>query len=156
MSVLRAPGPVDTRGARTGRGIMAFDRDSDWMWARACELLDRAERLHRQFFRPGRAGQGGPVWQPPVDIFETGRDLWILIALPGVPGPAIEVRSDGGTLVVTGERPLPSVLRGAEIHRLEIPYGRFERRIELPPGRFSLESREDLHGCLALNLRKLF
>lgn len=127
------------------------------MWARACELLDRAERLHRQFFRPGREGSAGyPVWHPPVDVFETGQGLWILIALPGVPGSAIEVGVEAGTLVVTGERPLPSALRGAEIHRLEIPYGRFERRIELPAGRYALQSREELHGCLVLSLRKHF
>ncbi len=23
-----------------------------WMWAEACEILQQADRLHRQFFRP--------------------------------------------------------------------------------------------------------
>lgn len=136
---------------------MPFDIDKGWMWEDACELLDRAERLHRQFFRPGRA-RGGPrvAWQPPVDIFETDGELWVLVALPGVPESAIQVRAESGTLIVTGERTLPAALRGAEIHRMEIPYGRFERRIELPPGRFRLEGREALYGCLALSLRKVF
>ena len=41
------------------------------------------------------------------------------------------------------------------IHRLELPYGRFERRIELPPGRFDVVRRELVDGCLTLGLRKL-
>jgi HSP20 family molecular chaperone IbpA len=41
------------------------------------------------------------------------------------------------------------------IHRLELPYGRFERRIELPPGRYEVVQRELIDGCLTLSLRKL-
>jgi hypothetical protein len=44
------------------------------MWADACEMLARAERLHRQFFEPGRATASRlPVWQPPADVLETER-----------------------------------------------------------------------------------
>ena len=27
------------------------DRARDWMWSEACEMLVRAERLHREFFK---------------------------------------------------------------------------------------------------------
>ena len=30
---------------------MNTDRQFGWMWVQACELLDRAERLQRQFVR---------------------------------------------------------------------------------------------------------
>ena len=50
---------------------------------------------------------------------------------------------------------LPAHLRRAAIHRLEIPYGRFERRIALPAGEFELLDRRLEHGCLALELRRL-
>ncbi len=125
------------------------------MWAEACELLERAERLHRQFFQVGRPGARRPTWEPPVDVFETQRELWILVALPGVAAERVEVALDGATLVVAGDRPMPGASRAAQIHRLEIPYGRFERRLELPGGRFQLDRREVVNGCLVLTLLKL-
>ena len=128
---------------------------SAWMWAEACELLGRAERIQRQFFRPGVSHGGPPVWEPPVDIFETDRELVIEVALPGVEPEQLALLIDGGTLVVAGERRLPAESRGAMVRRLELPYGRFERRIDLPPGRFEIGSRTLVNGCLLLSLRKL-
>lgn len=125
------------------------------MWAEALELLERADRLHRQFFHFGRSADAGPVWEPPVDIFETDERLAILAALPGVSPDQVEIVVNGGVLAVVGERPLPRVLGCADIRRLEIPYGRFERRIELPPGSYEIEQRELTDGCLTLVLRKL-
>jgi HSP20 family protein len=124
-----------------------------WMWAEACELIERAERLHRQFFQPGRPQAKRPTWEPPVDIFETEGELWVLIALPGVDPDHIQALIDGDTLVVTGERRIYITTR-AIIHRLEIPYGHFERRITLPPGRLVLGRREVVNGCLLIRLRK--
>ena len=54
------------------------------MWAEACALLKQAEQLHRQFFEPAREGARAARWEPPVDMFETERELWIIAALPGV------------------------------------------------------------------------
>jgi HSP20 family protein len=125
-----------------------------WMWAEACELLDRAERLHRQFFVPQGAQGRQPSWQPPVDLLESEEELWIYVALPGVDKEQLEVVVEQGTLIVSGERLMPGG-RGTVIHRLEIPYGRFERRIELPPGRYDAVGRELIDGCLTLALRKL-
>jgi HSP20 family molecular chaperone IbpA len=38
---------------------------------------------------------------------------------------------------------------------MELPYGRFERRVALPPGRFELSGRDLVDGCLTVTLRKL-
>jgi len=119
------------------------------MWAEACELLDRAERLQRQFFRPARSA----AWEPPVDVFETEQDLIIAVALPGVAPERLEVGFINGALVVAGERDLPAEA-GAIIRRLEIPHGRFERRIALPPRAYDIAQRELANGCLLLRLRK--
>src|SRR6185437_9351093 len=112
-----------------------------WMWAEACEALARAERLQRSFFRLG-SSQPQPTWEPPVDLFETERELRILAALPGVTARAVEISVDGELLIIAGERPAPPEQRAAVIHRLEIPQGRFERRIRLPAGRFKLSRHE--------------
>ena len=125
------------------------------MWAEACELLDRAERLNRQFFQPRTGPARRPTWEPPVDVLETEGELWILVALPGVRHDQLQVVVDDGTLVVAGERPMPGREHAGVIRRLEIPYGHFERRIELPKGRFEIGRRELVDGCLVLGLRKL-
>lgn len=126
-----------------------------WMWAEACELMDRAERLQRQFFQPANPALNQPGWEPPVDVFETDYALWLIVALPGVAADRVELAVDGNTLVVTGMRLLPAEVRAASIRRMEIPAGRFERVIKLPPGRFELVERRLADGCLTLGLRKL-
>lgn len=134
---------------------MATRNPRDWMWAEAAELLERAERLQRQFFQPRRSPARRPCWEPPVDIFETDEELWILVALVGVAPEQVEVVIDDGVLTVAGERRMPVGPREATIHRLEIPHGRFERQIHLPAGRYELGRRDLLHGLLVLSLQKV-
>ena len=122
------------------------------MWAEACDALARAERLQRQFFRPGQSS-ARPNWEPPVDIFETERELWIVAALPGIDAPAVELSVSDGVLSITGDRRASSP-EGGIVHRIEIPQGRFERRIALPPGRYEIARRDLKDGCLTLVLLK--
>ena len=124
------------------------------MWAEACAMLKQAEALHRQFFEPSPGARAAARWEPPVDVFETERQLWIIAALPGVAPEAVRVDIEGPTLIIAGLRPLPTKGRKANIVRLEIPYGRFERRITLSP-RLRLSERELANGCLVLTFAKL-
>ena len=117
-------------------------------------MLARAERLHREFFRPVRSATRAPTWEPPVDILETGREVLVLVALPGVDPDRVEVAIEGDELVVLGTRALPAELRTAVIHRLELPQGQFARRVRLPAGRYSGVRRASAHGCLAITLEK--
>ena len=135
---------------------MALERDfpRDWMWSEACDRLARAERLHRGFFRPVRSAELVPTWEPPVDILETGREVLVLVALPGVDPERVEVAIEGDELVVVGTRVLPAELRTAMIHRLELPQGRFARRVRLPAGRYDDVRRAAVYGCLAITMKK--
>jgi HSP20 family protein len=125
-----------------------------WMWAEACAMIERAEQLHRQFFQPGFAAVPRASWEPPADVFESERELLIVVALPGVESQDIEIASEPGGLLVAGVRRLPVAARGAEIQRLEIPHGRFERRIRLPSKGWELSRSALVNGCLMLNLAK--
>lgn len=126
----------------------------NWMWGDALELLERAERLNRQFFQPtSRPAGSKPVWQPPVDVFETERELIMLVALPGVAAENVQVAFDGRLLSVIAERALPSRDQ-AVIRRLEIPYGRFERHIEVAGNGLNLVRQELSNGCLVLLFAK--
>jgi HSP20 family protein len=125
-----------------------------WMWEQAFDLLERADRLHRHFFRLGADRSQGPSWEPPIDVMETERKLVIIVALPGIVPDQLEIVIGDSALSVVGERPVHLPMN-AVIHRLEIPYGRFERRINLPQGRFEIEERALEQGCLRLVLRKI-
>jgi len=125
-----------------------------WMWSEAFEMLARAERLHHEFFRPAQSSAGAPAWEPPADVLETKDEVQVLVALPGVEPEGIEAVIDGTDLVVAGRRILPACLRTAVIHRLEIPQGRFERRMRLPSGRYSDIRRAMVDGCLLITLQK--
>jgi HSP20 family protein len=122
----------------------------NWMLSEAIDSLTRAERLHRQFFS---LHETGARWEPPIDVLETDEELLILVALPGVDLDEVDVVIDNGVLIISGQRTLPAELRNARIHRLELPQGRFERRLALPPGRFAV-SRFAINGCVALRLEK--
>lgn len=113
-------------------------------------MLARAERLHRQFFQPTRS----LTWEPPVDVLETEREVLVYVALPGVSIERVEAAIDNGDLVLAGIRVLPGELRTAIIHRLELPQGRFERRVRLPAGRYSGVRRAAVDGCLVITLQK--
>ena len=131
------------------------EQDADsWMWERAREILERAHKLQRQFFELKRSRYLRPTWEPPVDIFTTDDEVWILVALPGVEPDKLEIIIEGDVLIVAGERTLPQECRRAAVHRLEIPHGRFERHIELPQGRFEIGGKDLRCGCLFLSLRR--
>jgi HSP20 family molecular chaperone IbpA len=125
-----------------------------WMWAQALEMLEQADRLHRQFFEPGPARVAGPSWEPPIDVVDHGSEAWVLVALPGVPPSRVEVAFDGDALTVRGARMLPAEYHEGTIRRLEVPYGRFERRVAIPAGRFDLAEQRFENGCLVVRLRR--
>jgi HSP20 family protein len=139
---------------QAARGVMDQDFPRNWMWSQACELLARAERLNRELFRPQGAVARLPTWEPPLDILETDSAVLVLVALPGVNVERVEAVIDGSDLIVAGTRVLPPELRTAIIHRLELPQGRFERRVRLPAGRYSTVRRSSADGCLLVTLQK--
>jgi HSP20 family molecular chaperone IbpA len=135
---------------------MASGNDATgWMWAHAWDLIEEAERLHRQFFRPAATRQPGVVWEPPADVFEDAYEIVIVVAMPGVSAERIQVSGEPGAITVRGARPLPLVGPGHSVRQLEIPYGAFERRIPLPSRGLELEAPEVVQGCLILRLRKV-
>jgi len=133
---------------------MARDMARDWMWSEACEMLARAERMHRELFRPAGLQARQPAWEPPVDILETEYEVLVLVALPGVDAENAQAVIEEGDLVIAGTRTYPPALRTATIHRLELPQGQFYRRLRLPAGRYSGVRRAVDDGCLVITLQK--
>jgi HSP20 family protein len=128
---------------------------SGWMWSQACDMIEQAERMHRQFFRAVAAHPTEVVWEPPADVFEDESEVVVVVALPGVLAQDVRLSTEPGVLVVRAQRPLPLAVGARHgVRQLEIPYGYFERRIRLPHPRLEAASRELTHGCLILRLRK--
>ena len=133
---------------------MSSDRQFGWMWAQACELLDRAERLQRQFVRYIGPGPDASVWEPPVDVQESAGEVVFAFALPGVEADQIVVSLDSDALTVSARRPVRLSHRNAVIRRLEIPHGRFVRRIPLSGASLRLAETRYVNGCLEVRLAK--
>ncbi|HXF07642.1 MAG TPA: Hsp20/alpha crystallin family protein [Candidatus Acidoferrales bacterium] len=133
---------------------MSRNELNGWMWAEAQRLLDHAERLQRRFFEPVAGHIQSPCWAPPVDLVETPEGLLIQAALPGVRADEIQVVLEGGAIHISGERVLPPEARRGRIHRLEIPFGRFERQIVLPSGTWVVQPIQIVDGCLSIRLMR--
>lgn len=147
---LGLPGRAESKVAIGER--MSTERQYGWMWVEACEVLNRAERLQRQFLRYMGPGVDAAVWEPPVDIQETDDGLILLFALPGVAPEAIDIRLEPDALTVSAMRPLQLVNPEAVIRRLEIPHGRFVRRIALAGAPLRIHDTRYANGCLEVRL----
>ncbi|MGZ8466426.1 MAG: Hsp20/alpha crystallin family protein [Candidatus Binatia bacterium] len=137
----------------------------DWdfiVWRRANDLLQQAERIHRNFLQIDAASQyraqhgRTPSWEPPVNVVETDENLWVISALAGVAVDRIEVRLEGRDLRIAGERPLPQCCHDGELKLWEIPLGRFEWRLRLVGGDYPLSVGEISFqdGLLIIQIRK--
>jgi HSP20 family protein len=139
------------------------ERDWDFLILhRATDLLQQAERIHRNYLQIAAGARfrvsysRKPSWEPPVNIVETDESLWVILAIPGVAVDRVDVRLEGRELVITGDRPLPGCCRDGELKIWEIPLGHFERRVGLAAaehqpsvGDISLQN-----GLLIIELRK--
>ncbi len=123
------------------------------MLGEALSMLDRAQRLQRQFFTHDVVS-----WEPPVDIVEADNALLVHVALPGVSADAITIALDPAGITISALRAFPCRTEGGQIHRLEIPYGRFERHIGLPLGDpytpIELAGKRLEDGVLTLTFRR--
>ena len=123
------------------------------MWGEALTMLDRAQRLQRQFFT-----HAAVAWEPPVDIVEADDALQVHVALPGVSADTVTVALDPAGITISALRAFPCRSEDGRIHRLEIPYGRFERHVGLALGdpytplELAAKSFED--GVLVLTFRR--
>ncbi|HWA12724.1 MAG TPA: Hsp20/alpha crystallin family protein [Burkholderiales bacterium] len=130
------------------------------MWGEALSLLEQADRLHRQFFQPAALPPGraqAPAWEPPVDVIEGPDEIRVEVALPGVEAGSVVVSLEPDAVAVSARRPFPTHAgdgRAARIRALEIPYGRFQRRIALPMQALVLAGKKMQDGCLTLIFRR--
>ncbi len=71
------------------------------------------------------------VWQPAVDIVDTGKSILILVEVPGFSAADLTVEVKGQLLLVSGQKPAPAAGSDIKFHCLERSQGRCGREIQL-------------------------
>lgn len=115
----------------------------------------RMRRLMESMFGPWSepvATEGGG-FQPAADVYETPAGLVIRLELAGVGKDDLSLTLHPRELVVSGRRRFPSTEAVQRFYRLEIDYGRFERRFPLPkPVDEEMASADYQSGVLVVRL----
>ncbi len=75
---------------------------------------------------------GTSHWIPPVDLYETERELVLEVNLAGVTSDEVNVQFTGRAVQLTGSRPDAAESGPKSYHVMEIERGRFSRTIDLP------------------------
>ncbi len=92
-------------------------------------------------------------WSPPLNVFETDQEMWLVIELAGVDPATLHIEAYPEFVRVAGARQLtlPAGLR--RLHRMEIASGTFQ--IEVPFERLVDPERttaRSVHGLLEIRL----
>jgi HSP20 family protein len=125
-------------------------------FAKDFEMMEaKMRRLMETIYGPwsGRAAAVPPKFHPAADIYETPDALIIRLELAGLIKADISLTLHRLELVISGRRRFPQAEPVQRFHRLEIDYGHFERRFQLP--RAADEARveaEYINGILVIKL----
>jgi len=93
-------------------------------------------RLFEEFFNDfpltSSFADGRESWNPAVDILEKDGNLILRAELPGMTEKQIELKLEGNTLTLRGERKMDAEDKKNNYHRVESFYGSFLRTFRLP------------------------
>jgi HSP20 family protein len=92
---------------------------------------DQMNELMQEFFGPGN-GQKTVEFTPLVDVTETADSIIVKAEVPGMDAKDIELKIEGDTLAMHGEKKFEKEEKGKSFHRVERTYGAFHRSFRLP------------------------
>jgi HSP20 family protein len=107
-------------------------------WDPFDELNRIDDRMNRMFRRAWRTWPGEQdflttsEFAPAADIYEDENKLIYKMEIPGIKQEDLDVRLDGNTLTVSGERKFEQEEKRENFRRVERQYGSFFRSFELP------------------------
>src|SRR5882762_8434555 len=133
-------------------------------WEPFRELSTLQDRINRAF-RESYTGQyrdndrddslTTSSFAPAVDVYEDEHQVTLKIEVPGIDEKDIDVRVEGNTLTVHGERKIEKEEKEENFRRVERQYGSFTRSFTLPssvdPGQVSANYDK---GVLTIRLAK--
>src|SRR6202047_4055798 len=121
------------------------------------DRINRLNRLFRESYNPEGPEEALTTtnYAPPVDIYEGEHNIILKIEVPGIDEKDIDVRIQGNTLTVHGERKIEKEEKEENFRRVERQYGSFTRSFTLPssvdPGQVSADYDK---GVLKIKLAK--
>ena len=100
-------------------------------------LQDRMNRLFAEAFptRQRREDEGEfftGEWTPAVDIYEDENAITLKADIPGIDPNHLDIRVEGNTLQIKGERKFEKETKRENFYRVERAYGTFARSFTLP------------------------
>ena len=97
-------------------------------------LQNRLNAIFQDFGRPEAASESLAAgnFVPAVDVYEDAQKLVLKLEVPGIPKEALDIRVEGRTLTVKGERKFGNEEKEEHFHRIERRFGSFERGFALP------------------------
>jgi len=143
----------------TSRPLTPFNarslRSIEPLW----DLHREVNRLFNDMFSLGGAGfaslQNSLLTAPHLDVRENEQELCVSAELPGVKSAELDVRLEGDTLVLSGEKRTESDQERENLHISERSFGRFQRSVQLPFTPDPDEVRADFeNGVLNVHLKK--
>jgi HSP20 family protein len=105
--------------------LMSYQRPG-LAWPTLGRLAGLPEELERLFESPLTG------WAPALDVYENKDNFTVRVELAGIKREDIDVSLHDGALIITGERKEEKMEEGAETHRQERFYGKFQRALTLP------------------------
>ena len=97
-------------------------------------ISDRMERAYQRLLGvpPGNSRFCAPYMEPPVDVYHTDSEVVVLMEIAGIAGEEVELRIEGSTLIIRGERHDIPGPRNRTYSQMEIAHGPFQREVLLP------------------------
>src|ERR1700726_4693573 len=98
------------------------------------DRMNRMNRLFRESYSPEVPEEELTTtnFAPPVDIYEDEHTITLKLDVPGIEEKDIDVRIEGNTLTVHGERKIEKEEKEENYRRVERQYGTFTRTFTLP------------------------
>jgi HSP20 family protein len=121
------------------------------------DRMNRMNRLFRESYSPEGPEEALTTtnFAPPVDIYEDEHNIALKLEVPGIDEKDIDVRIEGNTLTVHGERKIEKEEKEENFRRIERQYGSFTRSFTLPSSVDPAQVSADYDkGVLKINLAK--
>jgi HSP20 family protein len=100
-------------------------------------LQNRLNSIFQDFARPAELQPASETlaagnFVPAVDVYEDAQKLVLKLEVPGIRREDLDIRVEGRTLTVKGERKFDAEEKEENFHRIERRYGSFIRSFTLP------------------------
>jgi len=130
-------------------------------WEPEREMMTLREAMDRlfndAFTRPfSLMREGGSNWSSPaIDMYQTGDEVVVKAALPGLKAGEVQINVSGDVLTILGETKQEEEKRDRSWHIREHRWGSFERSVVLPTGVKSDQAKAEFeNGILTITLPK--